>query len=150
MEIKEVVGIDAGKLKLDCCAHTKGAQEVFDNSPEGIAAMVDWSLGTSGPAGEDVLFVFEHTGLYTHHLMEYLGDNGLRFHVVPGLEIKRSLGIARGKDDRADAKRIALYGYRTREEVSPFRPPSESLARAKRLMSMRRKLVAQRGGISRP
>lgn len=146
MEIKEVIGIDASKLTLDCCAHTKGAREVFANAPGEIAAMAEWSLATSGAAKENLLFVFEHTGLYTHQLIEYLDGHGYLFHVVPGLEIKRSLGIARGKDDRADAKRIALYGYRKREEVSPFRAPSESLARAKRLMSMRRKLVAQRAG----
>ena len=146
MEIKEVIGIDASKLTLDCCVHTKGAQEVFDNTPEGIAAMVDRSLETSGAAKEAVLFVFEHTGLYTHRLIKYLDDRGCPFHVAPGLEIKRSLGIARGKDDKADAKRIALYGYRIRDEVAPFRVPREPLARAKRLMSMRRKLVVQRAG----
>lgn len=146
MEIKEVIGIDASKLTLDCCAHTSGTQEVFGNCLEGIATMVDWSLETSGSAKEDLLFVFEHTGLYTHKLIEYLRDHDYLFHVVPGLEIKRSLGITRGKDDKADAKRIALYGYRIREEVAPFQAPSESLARAKRLMSMRRKLVAQRAG----
>ncbi len=108
--------------------------------------MVAWALDKSGSAKDQVLFVFEHTGLYTHRLIQYLDRNGLLFHVVPGLEIKRSLGIARGKDDKADAKQIALYGYRIREEVKPYRMPSEPLAKLKRLMSMRRKLVAQRAG----
>ncbi|WP_317129385.1 transposase, partial [Flavivirga rizhaonensis] len=62
------------------------------------------------------------------------------------MEVKRSLGIARGKDDKADAKRIALYGYRVREEVKPYQMPKESLMRLKRLMSMRKKLVSQRAG----
>ncbi len=146
MEIKEVIGIDASKLTLDCCIHNNGAQEIFDNAPEAIAAMVNWSLDTSGLDKEELLFVFEHTGLYTHRLIQYLGGNDYLFHVVPGLEIKRSMGIARGKDDKADAKRIALYGYRTREEIKPYQMPGESLARLKRFMSMRRKLVAQRAG----
>ncbi len=146
MEIKEVIGIDASKLTLDCCVHTIGAQEVFDNSLEAIATMVNWSLGTSGTAKENLLFIFEHTGLYTHHLAQYLGGTGCLFHMVPGLEIKRSLGIARGKDDRADAKRIALYGYRMRGEVTPYRMPGSSLTGLKRLISMRGKLVAQRAG----
>lgn len=146
MEIKEIIGIDASKLTLDCCLHNCGAEEVFDNTLEAIATMANWSVATSGTRKEKLLFVFEHTGLYTHQLIQYLGGNGYLFHVVPGLEIKRSLGIARGKDDKADAKRIALYGYRVREEVKPYRMPGEALTSLKRLMSMRRKLVAQRAG----
>lgn len=146
MEIKEVIGIDASKLTLDCCVHTSGGQEVFYNTPEGISMMVDWSFETSGMSMENLLFVFEHTGLYTHQLIQYLGSKGCVFDVVPGLEIKRSLGIARGKDDRSDAKRIALYGYRMREEVKPYQLRGESLESLKRLMSMRRKLVSQRAG----
>ena len=146
MEIKEVIGIDASKLTLDCCIHTSGRQEVFDNTFEAIATMVNWSLKTSRIAKGNLLFVFEHTGLYTHQLIEYLSAQELLFLVVSGLEIRRSLGISRGKDDKADAKRIALYGYRVREEVTPYQMPGEALASLKRLMSMRRKLVAQRAG----
>ena len=108
--------------------------------------MADWSFKSSGLDKDKLMFVFEHTGLYTHLLIQYLGGNGYLFHVVPGLEIKRSLGMARGKEDRVDAKRIALYGYRVREEIKPYQMPKESLETLKRLMSMRRKLVAQRAG----
>ncbi len=146
MEIKEVIGIDASKLMLDCRVHTKGTQDVFDNDLGGIAQMVDWALETSGTAKENLLFVFEYTGPYTHHLVRYLYGNGFLLHVVPGLEIKRSLGIARGKDDKADAERIAVYGYRKREEIEPFQMAGESLERIKRFMSMRKKLVAQKAG----
>jgi transposase len=146
MKIKDVIGIDASKLTLDCCLHKSGAQEVFENTPEAIVFLVDWSIKISGLAKNELLFVFEHTGLYTHQLVRYLSEQGYYFLLVPGLEIKRSLGIARGKDDRADAKRIALYGYRIREEARPYQMPKESLISLKRLMSMRRKLVSQRAG----
>lgn len=146
MEIKEVIGIDASKLKLDCCLHNYREVEIFDNTLSDIGAMVAWSLKTSGVLKKELLFVFEHAGLYTHHLIHYLGAEGCLFHVVPGLEIKRSLGMVRGKDDKADAERIALYGYRARDEVKSYQLPGESLVRLKRLMSMRRKLVAQRAG----
>ncbi|HCO83561.1 MAG TPA: IS110 family transposase, partial [Arenibacter sp.] len=140
------IGIDASKLTLDCCLHKSGAQEVFENTPEAIVFLVDLSIKISGLAKNELLFVFEHTGLYTHQLVRYLSEQGYYFLLVPGLEIKRSLGIARGKDDRADAKRIALYGYRIREEARPYQMPKESLISLKRLMSMRRKLVSQRAG----
>jgi hypothetical protein len=38
----------------------------------------------------------------------------LNYILVPGLEIKRSMGIQRGKNDQIDAKKIAQYAYRRR------------------------------------
>lgn len=146
MEIKDVIGIDVSKLTLDCCVHQNGAQKKFKNDPEGIGRMVDWSFKKSIAEKEQLLFVFEHTGLYSEQLLKQLDVADCHIHVVPGLEVKRSLGITRGKDDKADAKRIALYGYRKREEVNPFQVPRSVLSKLKRLMSMRRKLVVQRAG----
>lgn len=146
MKIKEVVGIDVSKLTLDCCVHTSGVEKKFDNNLESIVAMVQWAMDNSVHDVKELLFVFEHTGLYTHRLLQHLASKGHMFRIVPALEIKRSLGIARGKDDRADARRIALYGYRTREEATPSKVPNETLESLKRLMSMRRKLVAQCAG----
>ena len=146
MKIKEVIGIDVSKLTLDCYIHTAEQQEVFANNLEGIPDMVNWLLEKSNVTKENILFVFEHTGLYTFRLVQFLGDHGYMFYLVPGLEIKRSLGITRGKDDKADAKRIALYGYRVREEITPFQPCPKILEQLKRIISMRRKLVAQRAG----
>ena len=65
--------------------------------------MVKWCLKNSPHADDEIIFVFEHTGLYSHNLAVYLTDQKIPFHMVPGLEIKRSLGTARGKDDKVDA-----------------------------------------------
>ncbi len=146
MEIKEVIGIDVSKLTLDCHIHGCGQHKVFDNNPLGISRMVTWVFKSTEEKKEQVLFVFEHTGLYSHQLAESLDEKGCSSYIASGLEIKRSLGISRGKDDKADAMRIALYGYRVREEIKPHKLPSASLGRLKRLMSMRKKLVLQRAG----
>ena len=146
MEIDEVIGIDVSKLILDCCIHGSGLQKSFSNDSKGIDRMILWIFKNTKTAKEKVLFVFENTGLYSNLLTACLHEEGYILHVASGLEVKRSLGIARGKDDKADAKRIALYGYRIREEVRPHRMPSASLSSLKRLMSMRKKLVVQRGG----
>jgi transposase len=144
MKIDEVLGIDVSKLTLDCHLHRSKVHMVFDNNLGGIAKMLEWALESEDK--ENLLIVFEHTGLYSHLLIKSLASSAYLFQVVPGLDIKRSLGIARGKDDRADAKRIALYGYRLREEIMPLRSCSKSLDLLKRLMSMRKKLVVQKAG----
>ena len=139
----EVIGIDVSKLTLDCCIHGCGMQEKFKNDLEGIDQLSAWAIENSGFAKENILFVFEHTGLYSYRLTQRLDEKGYRIHVASGLEIKRSMGITRGKDDKADAKRIALYGYRIREEVKPYQKPKKALSKLKRLMSLRKKLVVQ-------
>ncbi len=146
MEIKEIIGIDVSKLTLDCCIHSNGQQIVLENTLESIAQMVDWALENGSGENHNTMFVFEHTGLYSYGLAQYLGGSGYIFKVVSGLEIKRSLGITRGKDDKADAKRIALYGYRLRDELSPSVLIDETIDTLKRFMSLRKKLVRQRAG----
>jgi len=146
MEINEVIGIDASKLTLDCCIHNSGYQDVFTNNPKGIDKLLDWVSTHVIAKKEQILFVFENTGLYTIELTDVLHERRFFMYVASGLEIRRSLGIARGKDDKADAKRIALYGYRVRENVEPYCMPSIALAKLKRLMSIRRKLVVQHAG----
>ncbi len=146
MKTKEVIGIDLSKLTLDCHGYHSKCSSTFDNTVEGIAAMAAWALEKSQVAKQKVLFVLEHTGLYTHKLITYLSSEGYRFHVANGLAVKRYLGLTRGKSDKADAKAIALYGYRLREELEPYQMPVETLACLKHLMSLRRKLVTQRAG----
>ncbi|WP_286761004.1 IS110 family transposase [Salegentibacter sp. UBA1130] len=123
-----------------------GLQSKFDNDPDGIYQMIKWALESTKLVKEQVLFIFEHTGLYTNQLTQALSEKECTFYIAAGLEVKRSLGISRGKDDKADAKRIAQYGYRIREELKASKMTSIPVARLKRLASMRRKLVSQRGG----
>ena len=66
--------------------------------------------------------------------------------MVAALEIKRSLGIVRGKNDKVDAKRIASYAYLRRETLKPFDLPSKNILELQKLVSLRDKLVIQRAG----
>ena len=88
--------------------------------------------------------MFEHTGIYSYPLSLFLQENDLSFVLVPGLEIKRSMGIQRGKNDKVDAKRIALYAYRRLNELKPSELPSETIVSLKRLLALRDHLVVQR------
>jgi len=146
MEIKEVIGIDVSKLTLDCCIHTSRKLKVFGNNFSEIHSLINWVSKSVKNSKDQILFVFEHTGLYSDLLANLLSKNGFLIHLASGLEIKRSMGITRGKDDKTDAKRIATYGYRLREEINPTKLPSMTLVKLKRLMSMRKKLVMQRAG----
>ena len=146
MKIKDVIGIDVSKLTIDASVHQQQSSRQFINSNEGFKKLCKWSLKQSKQTKENLLFIFEHTGLYSQQLSVYLSKEEYHFVIVPGLAIKRSLGIARGKDDRVDAKRIALYGYRLREEIKLTKLPSEEINKIKSLLTQRDKMVRQRAG----
>ena len=146
MKTKEIIGIDVSKLLIDVCIHTKQIVSQFENSNKGFVKMMKWVLSNTPFFTQEMLFVFEHTGMYSHQLSLFLTKEKQSFFIAPGLEIKRSIGIARGKDDRIDAKRIALYGYRLKKELKPSRLPENNILRLKSLLSLRTKLNKQRAG----
>jgi transposase len=146
MKISEVIGIDVSKLVVDVIIHTTQDYQQFDNSTKGFKKMCSWVSKSCSLPKDQTLFVFEHTGMYSHNLAVYLQEQDLYFSIVPGLEIKRSLGISRGKDDKIDATKIARYAYRLRDELEPSILPTKEIESLRRLLSLRERLVKQRAG----
>lgn len=146
MKISETVGIDVSKLVVDVRIHGNQCFSQFENSKKGFIKMYKWVIENSVYPADVILFVFEHTGLYSHNLAVYFSEHKVPFTIVPGLEIKRSLGITRGKDDRVDATKIARYAYRLRDEIEPYKLPSKQLMDIKGLLSLRDRMVRQRAG----
>jgi transposase len=146
MKFEEVIGVDVSKFTLDACIHSQQIFIQVSNTKDGHKKLISWvQKGSSCPI-EQVLFCFEHTGLYSFILASFLSEKKLNFILVPGLEIKRSLGIQRGKNDKIDAKKIALYAYRRRDEVTLYQLPEQSINKMRQLLSLREKLVKQRAG----
>ena len=146
MKIRETVGIDISKLTFDVRIHSNQTFKVFENSIKGFKMMTCWVYKNSSFLKDEIMFIFVHTGLYSHSLSVFLTEQNIAYALVPGLEIKRSLGISRGKDDKIDATKIALYGYRLRDEIVPYDLPSQDIMTLKSLLSLRDRLVKQRAG----
>jgi transposase len=137
------IGIDISKLKIDAYAlggKPCGAPHaVFENSAAGFADMQAWAKG-KGPLRQ-TFFCMEHTGIYALPLCGYLARNGHTYAVVPALEIKRSLGVQRGKSDKADARAIARYIALFHREARQHTLPAEAMDRLKLLLSQRDRLI---------
>jgi len=146
MEFQETIGIDVSKLFIDAAMHTTKKHRRFKNTSDGFCEMLLWVNKNAKVKRQNTLFAFEHTGLYSLPLSAFLSEKLLSYVLIPGLELKRSMGIVRGKDDRIDAKAIALYAYRRKEEVTPYVLPSKRLLELRKLLSLREKLVKQRTG----
>lgn len=145
MKILETAGIDVSKKVIDVCLYKKGLHCQFENHLKGFKQMGLW-LKKNLVTTEELLVALEHTGLYSYNLANYLAEQGFNYVVLPALEIKRSTGIARGKADKVDAKRIALYAYEKRERLVSQKKSPENIIKLKRLLSLRERLVKQRAG----
>jgi len=142
------VGIDVSKHKLDVCLlqadEKQGNCHVFDNSIKGIKTMINW-IGELSPATkQEYLFCLEYTGIYTMPLCCYLSDQGYLFAMVPALEIARSIGIKRGKTDKADASAIAKYAQIRSKDIQLYQLPEKKLIKLKTLLTHRNRMVKVR------
>ncbi len=141
---KNAVGIDVSKMTIDVYDHLSGMYQKFSNDKKGFKQMMRWIQRINQE--ELSLICFEHTGIYSMPLAIYLTDEKVQFVMVPGLEIKRSLGIQRGKNDQVDAKRIAYYAFLRKDELEPTKIHSRALLKLKSALSLREKMVKQKAG----
>jgi transposase len=88
-----------------------------------------------------VIFCLEHTGIYGMILMRTLHSRSLIVCVEGASNIKLSLGLQRGKNDRVDARRIAEYAMRYTDRLKQWKPKREVLERLQLLIGMRARLI---------
>ncbi len=146
MKFLETIGIDISKSWIDARVHLAGHEKRFDNTNGGYKKLISWIEKNLSIPKESILFAFEHTGLYSYGLSSFLSSGGYQFILIPGLELRRSMGIARGKDDRIDATKIALYAFRRKDEIVPYQMPARIINQLRNLLSLRDRLVIQRAG----
>jgi transposase len=140
------IGIDVSKKTLDAFDHVQQIATQLPNGTGGFQNLIRWIKKNNNGDISNVLVCFEHTGMYSLPLATYLTEQKHLYAMVPGLEIKRSLGIRRGKSDRTDAVAIAKYAYQRREEIKIYQLPSPQILELKSLLSLREKMVSQRAG----
>lgn len=139
------VGIDIAKLKLDVIVidittPTISEHFVVENTPKGIKEIIN-KLQKKKIDLSKTLFCCEDTGVYTTPLSIYLNEKKYDYWVVPAIEIKRSKGISRGKNDKADAKDIALYSMRNIDKLKLSSVTEIEIQQLKLLYSEREKVM---------
>jgi|688.fasta_scaffold462046_1 transposase len=140
--VKETVGIDVSKLTLDVFIHTLKDHAQFENNRRGYLKILKW-LKSKQINLNEVLFCFEHTGWYCIILSYFLKENSLEYCCINPMEIKRSMGLKRGKSDKADSKEIAYYAWLRRSELAPSTAPAKNIIELQRMMSLREQFVKQ-------
>ena len=138
------IGIDVSKATLDIFIHGFKYSFIVENNPQGFVVILETSCKVTNCNKEDLFFCFENTEKYSRMLSAFFHTNSLKFAMEPALRIKKSLGMTRGKSDKVDAKRIALYAYEKRDRLVPTVLPGIKIDQIKSLLSLREKLIKHR------
>lgn len=153
-EFDYCVGIDASKKTLDLALIqledvTESEQICILNNKKGIKEVGTW-LKSLGIKLEQVLFCMEFTGLYNRPLQKYLDEHGAYLWMEMPVRIIRSMGLQRGKNDKIDAKRIALYAARHQEDKIKWQPASQEREAIQDLISLRNRLITAKNMLMVP
>ena len=140
-----VVGVDVAKASLDLCSKPGGETMHIGNNQPGFKNWYREMKKMMG-MGTKVIVVMEHTGSYSARFERFLTSKSIGYCKIPALQIKRSIGMTRGKNDKIDAIRIAEYGWLRKDQLNPDEPGNENMERLKSLLSLRSKIVRDRTG----
>lgn len=140
MKFKSIIGIDVGKKSIEFSLLINGEKKqsgAVENNPKKLTAF----LKALNIAFEDSLFCMEHTGIYNLHLLTVLQKYGANIWLESSIQIKRSMGMVRGKSDMIDAYRIAKYAALHQENAKLWVPDRLVIQHLKVLMRQRFRLV---------
>jgi transposase len=143
MKFTSYVGIDISKSHVDVALLNGSGKLVkmfhHANTRAGFKQLHKELNALAVPS--TTLFCLEHCGVYSLPMCVFFEEHSWFYSLKSGLQIKRSLGIRRGKSDKADAQAIASYAYKNQEELSCSSLPSKTLMKLKTLISYRERLL---------
>lgn len=140
MDFFYFIGVDVSKKKLDVCIMSGSKvvkEEQVSNHPQAIVKLIDGFKRDLNMVNEDFLICAEHTGQYTYPLICACKSIGCKLWIENPTQIKYSSGMSRGKNDKVDARRIAIYASRFCDRANYYKRPSEELTRLNQLESER-------------
>jgi transposase len=140
-------GLDVGKLSFDVSLVNSEQLEIgfsqFTNNEDGLVKLLKW-IKKFKIAISDVLFCAEDMGSYISDIALFSTQKKLQLALLCPLSLKRSLGIQRGKNDRIDAKRIAVYACLHHRSLKLFAPQKKIILELKSWLTIRENLVKQK------
>jgi len=141
-----IFGVDVSKLTLDICCAERSLHVKIDNCSKGFEVFRKWCKAHGIRLG-DSLMVMEFTGGYEYRFIQFCQSLSISYCRIPGLEIKQSMGMTRGKSDQADAFRIGQYGEEKSKRLEPSKPLDNNIVKLKQLLSFRKRLVREKAGL---
>jgi len=150
MQKKYFIGIDVSKHTLDVAfivfdssSLSKPVWKQFCNTQHGLSAMKRWLTDMNVPLCNETIVVIENTGIYHRLLWQFFSSLQVDLCIENAAQVKWSLGIARGKNDKVDSRRLALYAARHMDRLKPTPVLHQQVLPLKDLLTLRNKLLLQ-------
>lgn len=128
-----IIGIDISSKTLDICVKQGKSIEyyVIENSIKDIKKFF------KPFAKFNTVIAMENTGRYNWNLYGVLESFKFKVYVINPLHLAKSLGLVRGKNDKVDSYRIALYIEKNHQETRLWKPTPKSIKQLKVLITER-------------
>jgi transposase len=135
-------GVDVSKKTVDISLlhQQQITHEQFDNDADGMKEFLQWFTQLNAITDE-TLFCMEATGLYCFTLTHFLAAHTIDVWIEHAAKIKKSTALERGKNDKVDSKRIAIYAAKNLEQIRLWKPMDATIDKIKHLASLRERLV---------
>lgn len=137
---KLFIGIDISKDVFDYCVLTQDNQILErgqqTNTEEGIERFCNKVKNFKNYAP---WICMEHTGYYGYLLATEFTNKDLVYSLLSPLDLRRSMGLVRGKNDAIDAYRIASYALSHQHKLKRYILPRKDLQKLKVLMRSRKR-----------
>lgn len=138
------IGIDVSKQTLDITVLSHGEKKMYEqiqNSGSAIKAFLKKLSAEQKVSPANCVFCLEHTGIYNAHFLKVTEEKKLSVCLESSVQIKQSGGLQRGKNDKIDSYRIALYAYKNREFLTLWQPERSVISHLRRLSGIRERLI---------
>lgn len=141
-EYKYFYGVDVSKRTVDIVYTDKQitVHQKFSNDSAGMDQLMEW-LRQNNTSSDHTLFCMETTGLYCLTLTHFLSSHSIDVWVEHSTTIKKATALARGKNDKVDAQRIAIYATKNLDRLRLWKPMNATLEKIKHLATLRERLV---------
>ena len=141
-EYTHFFGVDISKKTVDVALFkpTELIHRQFRNDSEGMDELMKWLEELSLDFSK-VLFCMESTGLYCFSLTQFLASHSIDTWIEHAAQIKKANALNRGKNDKVDSVRIAMYAAKNLDRLHLWKPMNNTLEKIKHLAGLRERLV---------
>ena len=151
MSYQWFIGIDVSKQTLDITILNNSEKKMYeqiDNSDQSIKSFLKKLVSEQKVSLNDCIFCLEHTGIYNSHFLKVMEEKKLAVCLESSVHIKQSGGLLRGKNDKVDSYRIALYAFKNKEFLTLWQPERTVIRYLRRLSGIRERLLNAKNQIS--
>jgi transposase len=140
---KIYIGIDVSKKTLDLCLVSNDGTFSFKITNDVKSIKSFFKKQKLINETTELFIGMENTGFYNFHLYEFFDQNTFNIYIFNPLHLVKTIGMVRGKNDKIDAERIAVYVKRNIDILTPSAIPNSTFRKMKALFAKRRMFIEQ-------